>query len=160
PQENDMRISSLTRAIVSAAIATVAALAAARPAGAQPPPPPDVVVPELPAPPVALVTTVPPIPPIPPMVRLTVAPYAASEERAAVLNDQAREAIEEGRYERAVERFSRLIDLKSNRTDAALYWKAYAQNKLGQKTEALTTLADLEKTFADSRWIRDAKALE
>src|SRR5262249_8726039 len=71
-----------------------------------------------------------------------------------------REAIEEGRYERAVDRFNRLIELKSNRTDAALYWKAYAQNKLAQRSEALTTLGELEKGFRDSRWIKDAKALE
>jgi HEAT repeat protein len=53
-----------------------------------------------------------------------------------------------------------VIDLKSSRTDAALYWKAYSQSKLGQRADALGTLADLQKRFADSRWIKDAKALE
>jgi HEAT repeat protein len=99
----------------------------------------------------APIMAVAPIAPIPP---------AALEDRADELYDEGREAIEEGRFERAVERFDRLIDLKSNRTDAALYWKAYAQNKLGQRTEALTTLSDLEKNFRDSRWMKDAKALE
>jgi tetratricopeptide (TPR) repeat protein len=83
-----------------------------------------------------------------------------ADDRADDLYDQGREAIEEGRYDRAVDRFNRLIDLKSTRTDAALYWKAYSLAKLGQRDEALTTLADLQKRFADSRWLKDAKALD
>ena len=82
------------------------------------------------------------------------------DDRADELYSEGRELIEEGRYDRAVERFNRLIDLKSNRTDAALYWKAYSLNKLGQRAEALTALTDLQKQFGDSRWLRDAKALE
>jgi tetratricopeptide (TPR) repeat protein len=83
-----------------------------------------------------------------------------ADDRADELYDEAREAIEEGRYDRAVDRFNRLIDLNSSRTDAALYWKAYSQAKLGLRAEALNTLADLQKRFADSRWIREAKALD
>jgi tetratricopeptide (TPR) repeat protein len=83
-----------------------------------------------------------------------------AEDRAEELYDEGREAIEEGRYDRAIERFNRVIDLKGSRIDAALYWKAYSQHKLGQRADALSTLADLQKRFADSRWIRDAKALE
>jgi HEAT repeat protein len=83
-----------------------------------------------------------------------------ADDRADDLYEQGREAIEEGRYDRAVDRFDRLIAMKTNRTDAALYWKAYSQAKLGQRADALSTLADLLKQFADSRWIRDAKALD
>jgi tetratricopeptide (TPR) repeat protein len=82
------------------------------------------------------------------------------DDRADDLYDEGRDAIEEGKYDRALDRFNRLIELKSNRTDAALYWKAYSLSKLGQRSEALTTLADLQKRFADSRWSRDAKALD
>jgi HEAT repeat protein len=88
-------------------------------------------------------------------------PRAADlDDRADDLYSEGREAIEEGKYDRALNRFNRLIDLKSSRTDAALYWKAYCQDKLGQRADALATLSDLQKQFADSRWIRDAKALE
>src|ERR1700681_412737 len=83
-----------------------------------------------------------------------------ADDRADDLYDEGREAIEEGRYDRAVDRFNRLIDLKTTRTDAALYWKAYSLAKLGQRDEALTTLADLQKRFADSRWLKDARALD
>jgi HEAT repeat protein len=83
-----------------------------------------------------------------------------ADDRADELYDEGREAIEEGRFDRAIDRFTRLIEMKTNRTDAALYWKAYSQSKLGQRAEALNTLTDLQKRFTDSRWSRDAKALE
>jgi HEAT repeat protein len=82
------------------------------------------------------------------------------DDRADELYEEGREAIEEGKYDRAVDRFNRLIALKSTRIDAALYWKAYSQSKLGQRGDALNTLSDLQKRFADSRWSRDAKSLE
>jgi hypothetical protein len=47
-----------------------------------------------------------------------------------------------------------------SRADGALYWKAYALNKLGRRDEALATIAELRKTYASSRWLDDAKALE
>ena len=91
---------------------------------------------------------------------VAVAALAVDEDRADELYSEGREAIEEGRYDRAVDRFNKLIELKTNRTDAALYWKAYSLAKLGQRADALNTLADLQKRFADSRWSRDAKALD
>jgi HEAT repeat protein len=101
------------------------------------------------------------------VMKRAVAPHVArvdvsvdADDRADELYDEGREAIEEGRYDRAVDRFNRLIAMKTNRTDAALYWKAYSQAKLGQRAEALGTLADLQKQFGDSRWIKDARALD
>jgi len=83
-----------------------------------------------------------------------------AEDRADELYNDGREAIEEGKYDRAIERFDRLIALKTTRTDAGLYWKAYSLAKLGRRADALGSLADLQQRFKDSRWIRDAKALE
>ena len=85
---------------------------------------------------------------------------AADDERADQLYDRARDAIEQGKYDRAVGDLDRVIELKGTRTDAALYWKAYSLGKLGRKADALTALADLQQKFKDSRWIREAKALE
>jgi tetratricopeptide (TPR) repeat protein len=82
------------------------------------------------------------------------------DDKADDLYTDGRDAIEEGKYERALDRFNRLIDLKSNRTDAALYWKAYSLSKLGRRADALSTLTDLQQQFKDSRWLKDAKALE
>ena len=91
---------------------------------------------------------------------VTTTALAVDEDRADELYQEGREAIEEGRFDRAVDRFNQLIELKANRTDAALYWKAYSLSKLGQRDAALSSLADLQKRFADSRWSRDAKSLE
>jgi tetratricopeptide (TPR) repeat protein len=89
------------------------------------------------------------------------APLAVeNDDRADELYDEGREALDEGKYDRALDRFNKLIDLKGNRTDAALYWKAYTLAKLGRRGDALGTIADLLQRFKDSRWIKDAKALE
>lgn len=82
------------------------------------------------------------------------------QERADDLYERARELIENARFDRAVAELDRLIPLKSNRTDAALYWKAYSLARLGQRPDALTTVAELARQFPQSRWLRDAKALE
>jgi tetratricopeptide (TPR) repeat protein len=102
--------------------------------------------------------------PSPQSMRLLVSPWAIStrdsDDRADDLYDRARDLIEQGKFDRAVADLDRLIGLKSNRTDAAMYWKAYSLSKLGQRAEALTALTDLIKQFGDSRWLKDARALE
>ena len=74
--------------------------------------------------------------------------------------DCGRRAIDESQWDRAVEYFTRAAAVKGNRADGALYWKAYSQNRLGQRAEALTTLAELKSGYAKSRWTNDANALE
>jgi tetratricopeptide (TPR) repeat protein len=87
--------------------------------------------------------------------------FAGREDRVDVLYRQARQSIDQGRYERAIEQLDRLVNMAgSDRVDAALYWKSYTLAKQGRRPDALTTLADLQKRFADSRWLKDAKALE
>ena len=83
-----------------------------------------------------------------------------ANDRADDLYRQGRDAIEEGRYERALDRFNTLLGLKTNRTDGALYWKAYSLAKLGRQAEALSTLTELQQQFKNSSWQRDARALE
>lgn len=81
-------------------------------------------------------------------------------ERLDELYSDGREALDEDRFDKAAEKFSQLAELNGPQTDAALYWKAYAENKLGKRDSALTTIADLKKRFAQSRWLKDAGALE
>ena len=81
-------------------------------------------------------------------------------ERLDELYSDGREALDEDRYDRAADKFSELASMSGPQTDAAMYWKAYAENKLGKRDSALATIADLEKKYAQSRWIKDAKALE
>ena len=61
---------------------------------------------------------------------------------------------------RALEAFDALAAGKSAHAAEALYWKAYALNKMNRRAEALTALAQLRKAYANSRWQDDAKALE
>ena len=69
-------------------------------------------------------------------------------------------AIDARRWDEAVEAFTDVIANNGANADGALYWKAYALNKLGRREEALTALAQLRKSYASSRWLDDAKALE
>src|SRR5262245_18358277 len=81
------------------------------------------------------------------------------DDEADDLYSDGRDAIEEGKYERALDRFNRLIDLKRSLTDAALYWKAYSLSQLGRRADALSTLAEMQQQFKDIRWLREARAL-
>jgi HEAT repeats len=81
-------------------------------------------------------------------------------ERNSELYDDGREALDEDDYNKAESQFAELAALNGPQTDAALYWKAYAENRLGKRDTALATIADLKHRFPQSRWLRDAGALE
>src|SRR4029077_6506389 len=76
------------------------------------------------------------------------------------LYDDGREALDEDRYERAEAKFDQLAQTASSQADAALYWKAYAENRLGKRDPALANLAELKRRFPQSHWLKDASALE
>ena len=84
----------------------------------------------------------------------------AERDRESSLYEQGNNAIYEGRWDRAVTYFTRLADLKGTRADSALYWKSYAQNRLGQRADALATIGELTKSYPNSRYLKEAKALE
>lgn len=73
---------------------------------------------------------------------------------------EARGALEAGRYEQAIDLFQQLIEEGSRRRDAALYWTAYAQERMGARTDALRTIARLRSGFPASSWLDDARYLE
>ena len=74
--------------------------------------------------------------------------------------EQARELMDQAKYDRAIERFTDVVGQKGARADAALYWKAWSQNKSGQRAEALTTLSTLTRDYAKSRYLTQARQLE
>jgi len=82
------------------------------------------------------------------------------DSRAEDAYQKGTKALDERRYDKAIEAFSEVARLKGSRTDGALYWKAFAQNKQGQRTEALATIDALRKEFPGSRWLNEAKVLE
>jgi tetratricopeptide (TPR) repeat protein len=73
--------------------------------------------------------------------------------------DRGTSYLDSGRYDRAVEAFDKVIAKGGQKADGAMYWKAYALNRLGKRTEALAVIDDLVKKFPSSRWSGDAKAL-
>ena len=74
--------------------------------------------------------------------------------------DRARDQLDSERWERAIDGFNQVVALKGTRADGALYWKAYAQDRLGQRAEALATIAELTKTYPKSGYLKQAQALE
>ena len=74
--------------------------------------------------------------------------------------ERGQEAIERDDWTAAVTRFQAIAAAAGARADAAFYWKAYSLDKLGQRVEALTAVADLARAYPRSRWLSDARALE
>jgi tetratricopeptide (TPR) repeat protein len=76
------------------------------------------------------------------------------------LLQKGKAAIDAGNWDEALQAFSTVVSEKSAHADEALYWKAYALNKMARRAEALAALAQLRKAYANSRWQDDARALE
>jgi hypothetical protein len=81
-------------------------------------------------------------------------------DRLQELYDNGRDELDEDRYDKAAAKFKQLADMNGPQTDAALYWIAYADNRLGKRDSALAAIADLKRRFPQSRWQKDASALE
>jgi hypothetical protein len=81
-------------------------------------------------------------------------------DRMQELYDDGRGYLDEESYRDAARAFTKLAEMHGAQTDAALYWLAYAQNKLGNRDAALSTVAEIKKSYPQSRWNRDAAALE
>jgi tetratricopeptide (TPR) repeat protein len=124
-------------------------LAFAGAAGAQAPEPPPA-----PAPPAPVVAPAAPRPPRP--LRLN----GRFPIDVDAIYEQARDAIENAQFDLAIQDLDRVLaDSAKERADAALYWKAYSQNRIGESKEALKALNELTKEFSKSTWAKDAKAL-
>src|SRR6266571_5944621 len=81
-------------------------------------------------------------------------------DRQTELYDDGQEALDEGRWEQAEAKFGQLAEMNGPQSDAALYWKSYAQSHAGKRDVALASLAELNRRFPQSRWAKDAKALD
>jgi len=74
--------------------------------------------------------------------------------------ERGQRALDSRHWDEALDMFSEAAGSGGSRVDGALYWKAYALMKLGRRDEALAAIAELRKSYAGSRWLDDAKALE
>ena len=87
-------------------------------------------------------------------------PADERSEREADLYEEGADAIDEEEWEDALKHFSKVAEMKGTRADGAVFWSAYALNKLGRRAEALKTVDALKKAYPKSRWLDDAQALE
>lgn len=74
--------------------------------------------------------------------------------------ERGKSELQRRNYEQAIVQFDRTITAGAGNVDGALYWKAFAQLKLGRTDDALATLAALRTDHATSRYLSDAKVLE
>ncbi len=91
-------------------------------------------------------------------------PTDSDAEQANAHEDQlysdATRAINESRWADAESLLDQVIDQHGRRSDGALYWKAYVENKEGHASDALKTCADLRQTYPKSNWLNECNALE
>jgi hypothetical protein len=85
---------------------------------------------------------------------------AEEAEREQDAYDRGTDALDESRFDEAISAFRDVARMKGKRTDAALYWKAYALSRSGRRADALQSLGELRQGFPQSRWLDEAKALE
>jgi len=94
--------------------------------------------------------------PVVPVVQNNLAPSNPASKLCA---DGTR-AIDQGRWADAVRIFSQVAGQHGDHADGALYWKAYAENKLGQSKASQNSCAELRTGYPKSRWLDDCGALE
>ena len=68
-------------------------------------------------------------------------------------------ALDQQQWQDAIADFDRVIAGKSRDVDAALYWKAYALNKLGRSALVQATCIRLHSSFPASSWNPDCATL-
>jgi tetratricopeptide (TPR) repeat protein len=84
----------------------------------------------------------------------------ATPDHESDLYNQGTQALDASQWQAALETFDQVARLHGPHADGALYWKAYALNKLGRPEDALSALTALIRTFPQSHWNNDGKALE
>lgn len=86
---------------------------------------------------------------------------AAAQTDPATVFRSARDLITDGQWARAQEKFSDYLSSYPNEKnlDAALYWLAYAQQKLAQYDDCRVTILRLMEKYPTSSWRNDARVL-
>ena len=102
-------------------------------------------------------TPMAPMPPMPPMPAKINIRMRGSADR---LYESGLSALDGHRYDQALDDFTEVVSRGGSHAEGALYWKAYTLGKLGRDSEASAALAELHKSYPNSRWLDDAKALE
>lgn len=88
-------------------------------------------------------------------------PQQSSNDAASVLLKSGRDLITEGEWVKAQEKFDQYVTAYPNAKDGdvALYWMAYAEQKLGKFEKCRETVNKLSTKFPKSTWLADARSL-
>jgi len=86
------------------------------------------------------------------------APITADTPESS-LYAQGTKAIDESRWADAAKIFTQVAGEQGDHADGALYWKGYAENKLGHPRPAEAACAELRAGYPKSRWVDDCGAL-
>jgi HEAT repeat protein len=68
--------------------------------------------------------------------------------------------LDRRQWDKAVEAFDAVIQANAERADGALYWKAYAQHRMGRREDALATIQQAQMAHPNSAWRNDFRQLE
>jgi HEAT repeat protein len=90
----------------------------------------------------------------------TTADAASANPKEDALYADGTRAINDSRWTDAETIFTNIAQQHGARAEAALYWKAYAQNKQGNSTAALATCNELRQADRHGNWNHECGALE
>ena len=94
-----------------------------------------------------------------PMPRANVNIFRAGNSEDRVF-DRGESNLDNHNLDNALVNFNDVIARGASRADGALYYKAFTLNRMGRRDEATAAIAELRKTYPNSHWLEDAKALE
>ena len=83
---------------------------------------------------------------------------AATTVLAQTPYDEGQKALREQSWMEAARHFEEAFD--SGQADAAMYWRAHALYKAGHRGDAARQIRDLKREYPDSRWVKEAQALQ
>ncbi len=70
--------------------------------------------------------------------------------------DDGQKALRERDWTQAAEYFEQAIETSEDQADASMYWRAYALYEANRDREAERQLRKLERTYPESRWLKEA----
>jgi HEAT repeat protein len=84
----------------------------------------------------------------------------AKIEKEQDLYEEGTDALDDHEWSRAVRAFDKVIRMEMAHAASATYFKATAQAEMGNRSDAVATLLELQRKYPQSKWAADAKKLE
>ncbi|HUR37275.1 MAG TPA: tetratricopeptide repeat protein [Terriglobales bacterium] len=85
------------------------------------------------------------------------ASQTANEDRQASLYNEGTQLMNDGKWEKAAEKFNAAAKIQGSRSAGSLYWAGFSMFKLGMRNEAGSLLRDVVKIYPASPWRKTAE---